>query len=111
MQALNNLKLDRLVSRPDHDVARCDLHPRVANLEALTATSGELHTDIEFIVAPNMSTRALPRARVADRFDNPGSSEIVLFHVSIERPRKSARDLELHVARTEHRFPGICAVP
>src|SRR3984957_5560372 len=111
MQALENLKLDHLICRPDHDIARCDFHPRVADLEPLAAAGRELNTDIEFVIVANMSARALPRARVANRFDNPGSSEIVLFDVSIERRRKTMRNLPFPVARAEHRFPGICAVP
>ena len=73
MQAFEDLELDHLVGRPDYDIASCDFDSRIANLEALPPSCRELHANIELIIVPHLTTRALPCTGVTYCLDNPGS--------------------------------------
>src|SRR5260370_13460525 len=102
MQTLNHLKFHCLVGRPHDNIASCDFDSRIANLEALPPSCRELHANIELIIVPHLTTRALPCAGVTYCLDNPGSGEVVLFDVCVKRSRKPSWDLPLALAGAQH---------
>lgn len=102
MQALKNLKFHCLARCPYDDITGCNFNATIANPKAFPPSSRELHANVELVIVADLATPALPCAGVAHRLDNPGSGEVMLFDVGVERSRKAMWDLPLAVAGTKH---------